>query len=450
LNLPQSISLVFSRRLKTFASGAALALCFAAVALPSRAQNWPAGAEPATLPVYQLARPDYDPAGVRLGALLLYPAASESLAYDDNIFTSDRRRASDLVNTTTESLAIGSQWTQHSLKARLFAAQEIYADHGSNNGIVWGAEASGRADITGEAFFQLDAGFVQQPLARGTAEAGEDPKRPVFNTTDATASYVQRASRAVNRLQFSFHDVAYISARDAARSGTRYTYRDRLSYDLAPDMALFLEGALADQEWEKRATLRNFDLLTGLLGVDVEIPETFQMEVGVGVLRQSYRDSSFETLTTPTASERLVWNVLPLTSILAAVDRTVIGTETFCEPSGPCLNPSGGFLPGAPGLPAERNSLEMTTAELGIQHEFLHDILGEVRARYERDHFDFNGLTDRTYALRAGVRYLINRFLEADLEYTYRQRTANLPADRTFNSGPFSENVIALTLKAGL
>ena len=66
------------------------------------------------------------------------------------------------------------------------------------------------------------------------------------------------------------------------------------------------------------------------------------------------------------------------------------------------------------------------------------------------DHFDFNGLTDRTFAVRADVRYLINRYLQASLDYTWRKRTANMPDDRTFNSGPFSENVVSLTLKAAL
>ena len=85
-----------------------------------------------------------------------------------------------------------------------------------------------------------------------------------------------------------------------------------------------------------------------------------------------------------------------------------------------------------------------------MQHEFWHDILGQARFRYQRDHFDFNGLTDKTYVFGVNARYLINRFLEADFDYTYRRRSANLPADRTFNSGPFTENVVSLTLKGAL
>jgi hypothetical protein len=423
----------------------------AATASSAQAQITPAGSEPATLPVYQMARPFYDPVGLKLGSFLLFPTASEELGYDDNIFASGVRQAGDVVNTTNETFFLASQWVQHSLNVRAFATQEVYTQHSSNNGYLFSAQASGRVDITGTSLFQLDAGFVQQPLARGTAEAGAESSRPIFNTTDVSASYVRRDGRIVNRTELTLRDIAYISNGDSVRSGTRYSFSDRVSYDLSPSVNLFVEGTYARQNWLRRPELRDFNLLTGLFGVSFEIPTVLQEEFGVGVLRQSYRDSAFETLIAPIAHETLIWNVLPLTSIIATIDRTITGTETFCDARvSACLSASGTLLPGDPSVPAGRNTLQMTTAELGVQHEFWHDILGEARFRYERDHFDFNGLTDGVYSLRANIRYLINRSLEADLDYTYRERTANMPADRTFNSGPFRENVISATLKAGL
>jgi hypothetical protein len=430
---------------------AALLIVVSALTGHARAQVPPAGSEPATLPVYQMTRPFYDPAGVKAGSFLLFPKASEAIGYDDNIFASGQHATADAISTTNEALSLASQWAQHSLSANVFATQEVFARHGSNNGDVWSAQASGRIDITTNALFQLDAGFIQQPLARGIAEAGEVPKRPIFNTTDISANYTQHDGRLANRLEFSFRDVAYISDVDASRSGTRYSYRDRLSYDLSSSVSPFAEVVLVQQDWLRRSELRDFDLLTGIFGASFEIPSILQAEFGAGVLRQSYRNAAFDTLVAPTAHEQLIWNVRPLTSIIATVDRTIIGTETFCDARvSSCLSAAGSVLPGDPNVPARRNSLQITTAELGVQHEFWHDVLGEARFRYERDFFDFNGLTDRIFLLRANLRYLINHLLEADLDYTYRERTANLPADRTFNSGPYSENVVSMTLKAGL
>jgi hypothetical protein len=406
---------------------------------------------PATLPVYRMPRPFYDSAGIKLGSFLLFPGASEALGYDDNIFASDLHRASDMVNTTSESVSAASQWAKHSLRAEFLANQEIYSQHAANNGYTWSAQASARADLTAEAQFQLDGGFIQQPLLRGSPEEESGAKRPVFNTTDVKAGYIQHDGPAANQLEFSLHDVAYISAQDASRSGTRFGYRDRVSYDLSSNVGLFFQGEFARQHWLRRADLRNFDLLTGIFGIAVEIPASLHAEFGAGVLRQSFNNSSFDSLVAPTAHEELIWNVLPLTSIIATVDRTIIGTETFCDiGASPCRSLSGSVLPGDPSLAPRRDSLQTTTLDLGVQHEFFHDLLGEARFGYDRNHFDFNGLTDRVYSLRLNGRYLINRVFEADFDYTYRQRTANMPQDRTFNSGPFEENVVTFTLKAGL
>lgn len=389
----------------------------------------------ATQPAYQLARPAYDPIGIRLGNFMLFPAASENAVFDDNIFASEQRLASDFISTSTEQLTITSQTAPYDLRLHFLASQELYAQHSSNNGYIWDADTTVRAGITRDAYLQFEGAIAEQPLARGTAEAGEDPKRAIFNRGDISATYGQTIGAVGNRLQFVLRDIAYVSEGDRSRSGTRFTYRDRLSYDIAPNASLFLEGSFAQQQWKERSVFRNFNLLTGVAGVSVELPGMLEAEISLGAVQQTYRDSAFKDLVTPVATERLIWNVTPLTSIILTADRAVFGTETF---------PSGAVLP------PQRNSLQITTSDLGVQHEFIHNLLGEVRFGYERDHFDFNGLTDRTFVLRGDVRYLINRFLEADLEYVWRKRIANLPADRTFNSGPFSENVVSLTLKAGL
>ncbi len=70
--------------------------------------------------------------------------------------------------------------------------------------------------------------------------------------------------------------------------------------------------------------------------------------------------------------------------------------------------------------------------------------------RYAKDRFDFNGLFNNTYAVSLNARYLVNRYLQVDLDYTHAARTANLPDDRTYNSGPYKENAVVLTLRAGL
>jgi len=415
------------------------------------AQDVPAADAGVTLPIYQIARPGYDPLGIRLGPFLVFPSFSENVVFNDNIFASEQRLASDFINTTTEQVSVTAQSAPYDVRLHLLASQELYTQHSSNDGFVWNADAGVRIALAREAFLQLDGAIGEQPLARGTAEAGGDPKRPVFNSADFSAADIHRIGDFTNRAQFALRDIAYVSEQDASRSGTRFTYRDRFSYEFRPEQYVFLEASFAQQHWKLRSDVRNFNLLTGLGGLSFDLPGRLKGELSLGVVQQSYRDSAFRDLVAPIVAERLVWNITPLTSIIASADRAVFGTETFCKPAaGGCSNASGGVLPGSPGLAPQRNSLDITTGEIVVQREFHHDILGEAGVRYERDYFDFNGLTDRTFVARTGVRYLLNRFLEADLDYTWRKRTANLPADRTFNSGPYTENVVSLTLRGGI
>ncbi|HKQ43993.1 MAG TPA: outer membrane beta-barrel protein [Rhizomicrobium sp.] len=101
------------------------------------------------------------------------------------------------------------------------------------------------------------------------------------------------------------------------------------------------------------------------------------------------------------------------------------------------------------GLSDQRGTLEVISFELGIQHEFWHNLLGEVRFRYEEDKFDPAGLIDKNYFLNANGRILINRNLALDISYTYNARDANQDI-RLYNSGSYSGNAVSLTLKAAM
>ena len=440
----------FPQSLQAGISGAAVLITAFAASSPAGAGGWPRESTPLTVSLYEAPNPDYSPPGINLDSFLISPTFSETAAYDDNIFASDRNVAGDFVNTTNEGVAIASQWSRHSLIGHLYSAQQVYADHSAESANTYDADASGRLDITGDSFLQLDGGFIQQPQLRASPESSTSGTgRPLYNTSNGTLNFDQRLNRWVERAQANVVRIDYITAGNGGRDAVTQTYGDRVSYDISDQFSLFVQASYAHRDWDVRPSERNFDTFTGLAGVSIEIPTIVEADIGVGALRQSYANSAFQTLVAPTATVQVTWNVLPLTSALANIDRTVTGTETFCgEKSGVCQN-SGNPQQVTPGT-GQRNTLAMTIAEIGAQYEFWHDLLGAVRFRYERDEFDFNNLVDDTYAVSANGRYLINRNLEADLDYTYRVRTANLPNDRTFNSGPFNENVIAVSLKAGL
>ncbi|HJT44112.1 MAG TPA: outer membrane beta-barrel protein [Rhizomicrobium sp.] len=486
--------------------------------------------------VYQMARPQYETPGLEIGSFLLVPSLTQTLTYDDNIFASDIHRVSDLISNTSESVLLRSQWRRHGVTVRLFSSQQSYLDHGNENGNVYGTEANTRLDISDMARVEVDAGFVQQPQKRNSAQADRAAlSRPVYNTVTGAMRYIHNWDRFRNTAEIGFMKTVYIDDDDAARSAVRWRYRDRLSFAVAGDTWAFLQAMYSTQNWRQSPQTRNFDSWTALAGFNTQISDLMDAELGVGMLRQQYSFSGFKDLVVPIFSGSLTWNILPLTTVSASAERTVSGLEVFCDRSlgsFPCAALAGRSIPGLLqdlntytgcqsglchdnpathyagilrqasrglfGLPAgtivavppefqgvfgaagvgvkeafqnfealrsalmrysrgnqnflfgdQRGSLTTTSAEIGVQHEFWHNLLGELQFRYEQDKFQPAGLINQNYIVTVDGRYLINRNMELGLSYTYHIRTAN---DDTlqFNSGPYRENTVSLALKITL
>ena len=410
---------------------------------PAKAQVLPSKSPPQAVPTYQMERPHYDAPGTLRNTILFHPSLMENFSYSDNIFASDTTQASDFISTTTAAVSLGVDWSRHSLTARGFFTQQFYVNHSSENASAFGVEASDRYSVSARSFLQIDAGFTQQPQSRATEEADVNAaERPIYSTTNGAISYVQRYGRLVDRAQIAVRKVHYLDDEDAGRSSVQYTVSNRIAYDLRGRLTAFADASFVRHNWETRSDVRDFDVLRGHVGIGYVIPSVMEAELGVGALRQDFVDDAFETLVTPTLSVNMTWNILPLTTILANAERTVVGTETFCGGQ-PALCQSGALNPG------QRNTRETMAALLAVQHEFWHNFLGEVRVRYAKDRFNFNGLFNNTYAVSLNARYLVNRYLQLDLDYTHAARTANLPDDRTYNSGPYTENIVALTVRTG-
>lgn len=407
---------------------------------PAAAQELPSKTTPATVPLYQMPRPDYDPPGITLASFLFSPKISETLEYDDNIFASDIHGADDFVNAAEEDLGFASQWSRHSLTATLSSIQQTYGNFSSEDANTYNAQGSGRLDITGDAFLQLDGGFIQQPQKRGAFEASiAGGGRAIYNTSTGSLSFNQTLNRWTEQVQAAVQQIAYVAAVNNNRSNVLQTYRDRISYGLTDQYNLFVDASYALESWVKRPGLRNLQSIETMVGASVEIPTLIDAELSIGALRQSYDDPALGTLLTPVVNGQVTWNLLPLTSIVGSVSRTVRGTESFCTGNNSlCQNLPGG---------ARLNTVERTIASIGAQHELWHDLLGEIKFGYEHDVFDAVNLIDDTYAVTADARYMINRDLEADIEYVHTARTANLPFVFIYNSGPYTENTVTLAIK---
>jgi hypothetical protein len=372
------------------------------------------------------------------------------LAGDDNIFASDRHQAGDLIFTSGEDLNIQSQWLRDGARLHFYHSHDVYADHPAENANTYGVEGSFQFDVTEGGALDLDAGLVQQPQKRNSAQADSQLLgRPVYNTIPVSAAYNQDWGRWHNHTEVGIVQTAYISQVDAARNAIQARYHDRLSFALTGDTWSFLQISYSTQDWRLNGYLRNFDTLTAIAGINVQLAEVVDAELGAGVLRQHYLYGGFSDLVTPTFTGHVTWNIRPLTTLSASVNQSVTGLETFCGNSPAtlaCAVPRGGLLSGGGN---QRGALEVTSAEIGIQHEFWHNILGEARFLFEQDRFDPVDLVDRNYSVDLGARFLLNQNMEVDASYVLHVRSANQDI-LLYNSGAYQSNTASLTLKAAL
>jgi hypothetical protein len=457
---PPDSTAIPARRPADIVAGFAFMVLACCATGPANAQllNWAPQTPPDTVPVYELPRPDYDPPGYVRDSFLFKPSVSDSVGYDSNIFASDVYHVGDAVNTSSEEVTMASQWSHDSLDLDLRTDQQIFGTQHQENANSYYAAGAGRLDLTDGSFLELDGLGSQQPDQRANASTLRTLQRPIYNNWNGTLSYFQRLGDFVEQFEVGVNQIAYLYADEIYLSYVAKKIGDRVSYDQGGQFIPFVEINYLVNDQVFQPQNQSFRNLTALVGFDAHISTVLDADLAVGALQETFLNPDFNNLTRPIATGHLLWNVTPLTSVIASVEQTYVGVESFCNTGLFCqITPDGNKLPLVqPVFPGEvlfqthRSTVAKTIAILNVEHEIWHGILGGAGAEYEHDVFDFDNLDDNLYELRANLRYLVNQNAQIQLDYEYRYRSANFPTDFTFNTGPFREGITSLTLKLAM
>jgi hypothetical protein len=440
------------------ASGVALSIITAIVAVPARAQliDWPPVNPPDLKPIYQILRPGYDPTGIDLGGFLLKPMVSETVAYNDNIFASNVHKADDVVSTTSEEMTFESQWSRHFLNIHFRTDEQIYAMHPQEDANTYLANMAGRFEISPTSFVEIDGVGGQLPEQRANPVAlHPGGERPIFNLWAGSLTYYQRIDQFVDQFRIAINQNAFIFPQEVYQSNIDEIIGDRVSLDRGYALIPFVEVGYDINVQAYHPSRQSFENLTGSIGVHAHLMTVLDGEFAAGVRRETYVNPDFHTLVRPVIYGKLLWDVTPLTSIDGTLTFDYSGVESFCNSGLVCqISATGNVEPVVPQQPpggalfeTHRSTLQKAGIRLNVEHEIWHNLLGEISVEYDHDVFDLNNLVDNYYTAICNLRYLINRYSEFQISYEYRDRTASLPNDFTFNTGPFKENIISLTLK---
>jgi hypothetical protein len=203
-----------------------------------------------------------------------------------------------------------------------------------------------------------------------------------------------------------------VALADGSRLSNGFRNRDqvitsgRVGYEFSRQLVGFVRGAYNRRMYQQTQLgfNRDSDGYSGVVGADLDLNSVFIAEVFLGMMRQSYDDPTFGSVTTPAAGLDAVWNVTPNASVLFGLTRSVDETTLLAS-----------------------SSITATNASVGGQYQFMPNLQG--RLDYAHSFLDFNKTSfhDDVDTVSASARYFIGRNVIVSPLLAYSTRDSNRP-----------------------
>ncbi len=374
------------------------------------------------------ALPFYLGPGVHLGGFMLYPQLQVSELYDSNIFADDGNTKDSAITQVNPELKLHSLWGRHSLQ--LTAGANIGRYHDSRHGPTLDFEdyyfgGGGRLDITRSLQFHLNIDYQRLHETPGTPDTVVGKRVTEYHHVRTEGRLRFKPNRLGIQL-FGRH--TYLDFSDTPTSGPRSINNDdrdrhlfegggRISYDLFPGYAAFVEGSYNVRRYDRRpddfGLDRNSSGWRFRGGVRLDITALIVGELYAGYLSQDYEDRRLDTIRGVDGGLRLFWTPTQLTTVIPYVERTVRET----------------ILLGSPG------SLTLR-AGFDVQHELRRNCLLAGGFGYLNQDYENIDRNDNYFYANVGVQYFFTPRLFGQLGYRFQRRESNVhQADFTRHVG---------------
>lgn len=406
--------------------------------------------------VLSRARPEYDPLGIRVGSFVIHSELTEALGYSDNVY-GQQSGTSSLQVDTQGRLRVNSDWGRNSLGGEITFDDRHTPSASTQDRTDWTVSLGGSydigrdtlsiayshlslhqdpTDIDARTAFNLPGFFSTQPLP--------------FTLDDFRAGYSINLGRIAlvpsidyQRIRFSNLRVVSIGGGPvpAPVGGTVFgvpldqSYRDRdivqaavtARYEIAPlRNALVIVRDTNTSYISDRASIfgpsRSSNAIGVLAGLDYASSAVWRYRVLVGVEYRDFNSPAYKNRTAPVAEGDVIWQPTGLTTVTGRLARTV---EDAADES--------------------VSGYEYTSARLGIDHEYLRNVLLSGYVSLQRADYLQSRQSETLYGLGAGATYLVNRNLKVALTYDY----SNRQADRGFG-GNYDQNLVLLQFRVGI
>lgn len=354
-------------------------------------------------------RPEFDPLGMRVGGFRIEGALEAGAGFDSNVFGRHSNVKSSGYATEAASVSVNSDWTQHAMGASANMSSRQYFSQGTLDWQDWGVGGFGRYDFSAQTNvegryrhsrehldvynFDVQAAGIVKPVPYDSDE---------FQVTGSTR--INRLGLLATGLYrtYRFEDVTIGGVRNriSQQSFNSAIGAFGASYALADGRFVTAVVRFQDISYLQAVSSgRNSFTYEALLGFQYDFDGVWQGKIAVGWRHRDYQSSTIKPLEGLAAEGTLAWSPTRLTTVSFNLARTI-------EES----------------IRAAAVSYTRTTGGFAVDHEFMRNVIlhGDIRAENRAYQSPNQTATDLVFT--AGARWLINRNLSLNGQYSYARR----------------------------
>jgi hypothetical protein len=391
-----------------------------------------------TLPRPLRPKPDltpFDPIGVDVGSLRLFPYIEAETGYDSNPNYLNTDIVPSAFVYAETGMKVQSLWSQNSLTADLRGGYyDYFSVPGANRPDAAGT-ITGRIDVTRQTqinlqtTFSLTSGQPGSPVL-SVPTAVFTTNRPLYATVGQTLGITQQFNRLSVSLNSAFTRYAF---GDATQSdGTElllsmndynsYSIAGRVSYEVLPTLIPYLQVTGSRNQYDSSQDVYGFDRNSN--GVIAEAGTTYQLtplitgDVAVGYEQRFYADPRLPELGAPTIDASLIYSPTALTTVTLTAATDIEETT----------------LQNASGVVAHTLSLKVT-------HDLLRNLRLTAIGTYQINNYVGQPDIEHYYSGEFDVDYHVTRSIVITGQYKYQ----NFTSTESFSN--YTDNMFMAGLK---
>ncbi len=354
----------------------------------------------------------YERQGVRIGTTTLYPEMRVSLIADSNVFATSTNADEDVIALIEPSVAFSRKTTTLDLSGDVYGAVRRYFENDNENVETFGANAKMRYQTDSAQLASLSVGYDRGFQRRTDPERNLDTTIPptLIDNLSGEVGYSYRPGRIGVAATAGAFKSNYRDPIDDERDLTSYRASVRGLLAASSRADLFVEGYGVRRDFRLPVDLSGVDrdgkTFGSNVGLAVDFTEKLVGEIGVGYFKATFEDPLLRDFTGLGVNGSIRWFPQARTAVIVDAFRGDVATNRT----------------GASGRIDTRGSVR-------LYQEIRHNLRGRLEAGYRHGEFRVSGQTQDDVTAGAGVEYLFNRHLAAELGYMYRQRNASIALD---------------------